>query len=85
MSMARFKTQPKPQEAAVVRPSLAEQIRAAQAAATEFVERKVQEIKDSPEGELLPIEWLRLNIRATTRANGCACKAALALLDEKKQ
>lgn len=82
----RIKTQRRPQSAPDKGRSLADQIRAAQAAAAEFVERKVQEIKDSPEGESLPIEWLRQNLRATTRAGGCSCKAALVLLDrEKKQ
>jgi hypothetical protein len=80
--MLRKTTKPRaPEPAPAASPSLKEQIIAAQVAATEFVERKVQEIKDSPEGELLPIDWLRLNIRATTRAGGCACKAALSLLD----
>jgi hypothetical protein len=61
--------------------SLADQLRAAQAAAEEFIQKEVQRIKDSPEGASLPIAWLASNIRATTRAGGCHCKCALALLD----
>jgi hypothetical protein len=82
--MARFKTQSQPQEAADKRPSLADQLRAAQAAAEEFIQKEVQRIKNSPEGETLPIAWLAANIRATTRANECHCKCALALLEKEK-
>jgi hypothetical protein len=81
VKLLKAKSQPQPQSAPDKGRSLADQIRAAQAAAAEFVESKVQEIKDSPEGELLPIDWLRMNIRATTRAGGCACKAALSLIN----
>jgi hypothetical protein len=65
--------------------SLADKIRATCAEAEAYIESRVQEIKDSPEGELLPISWLALNIRATTKANGCHCKCALALIDQEKK
>ena len=80
------KSQPKPEVLDKPGTSLADQLRAAQAAAEEFIQKEVQRIKDSPEGATLPIAWLASNIRATTRAGGCHCKCALALLDrEKKQ
>ena len=74
----KFKTKPAPVEAPEV--LLAAQIRAAQAAAAEVVEAHAQAIKSSPEGASLPIDWLRMNIRATTFAGACDCKVALALL-----
>jgi hypothetical protein len=85
MNMARFKTQPQPQSTPDKGRSLEEQIIAARDAAAEFVEARVQEIKGSPEGSALPLDWLRMNLRATTRAGQCSCKAALVLLDEAKK
>jgi hypothetical protein len=73
-----------PQKEASSDASLADQIKQARNEAAEFVERKVQELKNSPEGQSLPIEWLRQNLRATTRAGGCSCKAALVLLEKEK-
>jgi hypothetical protein len=32
---------------------------------------------------LLPITWIRSNVRAMTRSGGCDCKAALALLEKE--
>jgi hypothetical protein len=69
-----------PKEAPTVGPSLADQIRAAQAAAEEFIESKVQEIKNSPDGQSLPISWLRQNIFAVHKARGCSCRCALSLM-----
>jgi hypothetical protein len=73
-----------PQKEASSDASLADRIKQARNEAAEFVERKVQELKNSPEGQSLPIEWLRQNLRATTRAGGCSCKAALVLLEKEK-
>jgi hypothetical protein len=73
-----------PQKEASSDASLADRSKQARNEAAEFVERKVQELKNSPEGQSLPIEWLRQNLRATTRAGGCSCKAALVLLEKEK-
>jgi hypothetical protein len=78
-----LKKKPKEPEAAP-EPSLADRIRATCAEAEAYVEQRAREIKSRPEGQLLPLDWIRLNVRATTRAGGCHCKAALALLEEKK-
>jgi hypothetical protein len=83
MNMARFK--PQPQSAPDNGRSLAERIKETCAAAEQYIETRVAELKDAPEGKSLPIDWLRLNIRATTRANGCHCKCALALLEKDKK
>jgi hypothetical protein len=81
--MIKFKKQAKPVETQV---SLADEIKAVCEKAEQYIEKRVEQLKNSEEGRSLPVEWLRLNIRATTRAGGCHCKCALALLDrEKKQ
>jgi len=66
-------------------PSLAERIKAARAEAEAFIESKVRELKASPDACQLPIDWIRLNLRATTRGGGCHCRVALALLEENKK
>lgn len=81
--MARFKPQPQ-KEAAPAAVSLADRIKETCSLAEQYIQSRVQQIKDSPEGETLPISWLALNIRATTKAGGCHCKCALALLEKDK-
>jgi hypothetical protein len=61
----------------------ADRIKQARDEAAEFVESKVRELKNSPEGRELPIDWLRANLRATNRTGSCDCKLALALLGPK--
>jgi hypothetical protein len=77
MKLLKAKSQPQQKEAAPA-VSLADKIRATCAEAEAYIEKRVQQIKDSPKGEALPISWLALNTRATTKAGGCHCKCALA-------
>lgn len=81
------KSQPQQETPPAFQPkgSLPDRIRAAVAEAEAFVESKVQELKASPEGATLPIDWLRHNIYATARARGCHCRCALALIDQEKK
>jgi hypothetical protein len=65
-------------------PSLADQINAAKARAAQVVEAEAQRIKASEEGRQLPIDWIRLNIRAIARAGSCDCKCALSILSERE-
>jgi hypothetical protein len=67
----------------VVPPSLAAQIRAAQARAAQVVEAEAQRIKNSEEGRILSIDWIRMNVRALARAGSCDCKCALSLLEKQ--
>jgi hypothetical protein len=69
-----------PEPAPAASPALEEQLRAAQAAASEVIEAEAQKIKSSPDGAPLPIDWIRANIRATTRGGRCNCATALAIL-----
>jgi hypothetical protein len=84
--MIKFKkpASPKQEEDPSGSSSLAAQIRAAQNRAAQVIESEAQRIKKSPEGELLPIDWIRLNIRAIARAGSCDCKCALSLLEDQK-
>lgn len=70
--------QPKPAEAPV---SLAERIKQARAEAEEFIESKVSELKASPDGAILSVDWLRMNLRALNGGH-CDCKVALSLLEK---
>jgi hypothetical protein len=80
--MIKLKKQQPKQEAAPVAVSLADRIKETCAEAEQYIEKRIEQLKDSDEGRSLPIDWLRLNIRATTRAGGCHCKCALALLEK---
>jgi hypothetical protein len=81
MIKTKAKSQPQP-GASSEASDLATRIKKTCAEAQAYIESKVTELKDAPEGKSLPIDWLRLNIRATTRAGGCHCKCALALLEK---
>ena len=61
--------------------ALAARLERARAEAEAFIESKVQELKASEEGRLLPIDWLRQNLRALNGGH-CDCKVALALLEK---
>jgi hypothetical protein len=73
-----------PQKEASSDASLAEQLRAARQAAEAFIEAEAQRIKASPDGQSLPISWLRSNIFAVHKAHGCACRCALSLMSSGK-
>jgi hypothetical protein len=78
MAKATTKAQPEPQL------SLADQIRAAQQAAEELIEREAQKIKASRDGARLPIDWIRLDIRTRMKGGQCHCRCALNLLERDK-
>jgi hypothetical protein len=59
---------------------LAERIKSARAEAEAFIDAKTQELKNSPDGQILPVGVLRQMI---TRHSGCACAVALNLLEPK--
>jgi hypothetical protein len=61
--------------------SLAEQLRAAQAAAEEYVESVA--LKEKAASPLQPLEWHRLNLRL--RFGRSALDCALALIDQEKK
>jgi hypothetical protein len=75
---SKLKTKP---EALV--PSLADQLRAAQAAAEELIESEAQRIKSTVDAAGLPINWIRANLRARM-GGSCNCACALRLLETKK-
>jgi hypothetical protein len=64
--------------------SLADRIKKTCAEAEAFIEAKVQEEKAKPEGQSIPLPWLRQNIYAMHRARGCHCRCALSLLGKKE-
>jgi len=80
--MAKSKPQPKQEVVPTGTASLADQIRSAQARAAQVVEQEAQRIKASEEGRLIPIDFIRMNIRALARAGSCDCKCALSLLEK---
>jgi hypothetical protein len=80
--MIKLKTKQPQKE--VSEASLAERIRATCAEAEAYVEARVKEIKARPEGQSLPLDWLRQNAHAVAKARGCHCRCALSLLEEKK-
>jgi hypothetical protein len=59
---------------------LASRIKSARDEAEAFIDAKTQELKNSPDGALLPYGVLRQQI---TRHSKCACAAALNLLEPK--
>lgn len=59
--------------------TLAERIKETCAAAEQYV----AELKASPEGQSLPLDWIKQNIYATARAKGCHCRCALSLLEKE--
>ena len=79
--LRKAKTKSEPE--APPEPSLADRIKATCAEAEVLIQAKVDELKASPEGRLLPRDWLAMNLRAVNRSGGCSCKLALALLEEK--
>lgn len=75
----KVKTKPQPEASAEV--SLAEQLRAAQAAAEEYVEAVA--LREKAASPLQPLEWHRLNLRL--RFGRSACDCALALIDQEQK
>ena len=69
------KVQPAPE------PSLADQLRAAQQAAEDFIQNKVQELKVAH--PKLPIGWLEMDLRTRMRGGQCHCECVLNILGEK--
>jgi hypothetical protein len=81
--MIKFKKPAAPkQEAPAVGASLAARLEQARAEAGEFIEQKVRELKSLPEGQQLPVDWLRQNLRAL---NGgyCNCRVVLSILEKE--
>ena len=64
--------------------SLADRIKETCAAAEQYVESKVKALKASEEGRLLPIDWLRHDLRGRHGSHHCHCKVALSLLDQEQ-
>jgi hypothetical protein len=81
--MKLLKAKP-PQKEASTEVSLADRIKETCRLAEEYIETRVQQEKDKDEGRLIPISWLRQNIYAVHKANGCHCRCALSLLESKK-
>src|SRR5262245_49322510 len=69
-TMIKLKSKQQAKEAPVVGPSLAERLNQARAEAEAFIEAKVAELKASPEGQPLPIDWLRQDLR---KRHGGSC------------
>jgi hypothetical protein len=63
--------------------SLAEKIKNTQAEAEAFIERHVDGLKASPDGQLLPRDWLMLDTKL--QHGRCVCQCALSLTGDKKQ
>jgi hypothetical protein len=81
--MKLMKAKSQPQAAPQPGPSLADQLRAAQAAAEEYIEKVVQGLKR--EHTLLSVEWIAQDLRLKYGRNAVACALALLELEEKKQ
>jgi hypothetical protein len=64
---------------------LATRIRQTCYAAQQYIDSRVDALKASEEGKILPRDWLALNLRAVTRGGGCNCKVVLELLEKEKQ
>jgi len=62
--------------------SLADRIRATCAEAEALIEQRVAELKASPEGKFLPIDWLRQDLR-NRNGGHCHCRVALSLLEKE--
>ena len=60
--------------------SLADQIRAAQQAAEDFIQSKVRELKVAH--PKLPIGWLEMDLRHRMKGGSCNCKCVLNILGE---
>jgi hypothetical protein len=78
----KIKSAPKPVVALERGRPLAERLEQARAEAGEFIEQKVRELKASPDAASLPVDWIRMNLRAL---NGwaCNCRVALSLLEKE--
>ena len=64
---------------APVAPSLADRIKETCGLAEQYIESKVRELKATPDAALLPIDWLRQDLK-TRHGGNCSCRVALALL-----
>jgi hypothetical protein len=81
MKVKLLKAKSQPQAAPVVGPSLAEQLRAAQAAAEEYIESVAQ--KEKAASPLQPLEWHRLDIRLRFGRSAVDCALKLLEVEEK--
>jgi hypothetical protein len=75
------KSQPQP-EAPEVGPSLQERIQQIMDEAGAILEAEAQRRKATPDGQGLPIDWIRANARSLSGGN-CNCKCALRILEKK--
>jgi hypothetical protein len=80
MKFLKTKSAPKP-VVALERGPLAEKLKEACAAAEEYIETIAA--KQKAEAPTIPLDWHRMNLRL--RYGKCACKCALALLDQEKE
>ena len=62
--------------------TLADKINQARQEARDFIEAKVRELKAAPDGQLLPIDWIRQNLYAVNHVK-CECKLAQKLIEEQ--
>jgi hypothetical protein len=81
--MIKLKTK-QPQKEVSSEASLADRIKETCDAAKQYIESRVRQEKASPDGQSLPLDWLRQNIYAVHKARGCHCRCAISLLSEKK-
>jgi hypothetical protein len=72
----------KAQPAEAPTPSLAERIRAIRDECEKIIEAEVQRVK-ATDGQGLPIDWLRQDLRARTGGH-CDCRCALKLMEPKQ-
>ena len=81
-TMIKLKSkQPKPVEAPVAEPSLVDRVNDAIAAAEAYIDAEVAKLRNGPDGHLVPAPVYR---QLLTKGSGCACKAALRLMEEKR-
>jgi len=79
MIKTKAKSQPQPE---APKASLAERITQARAEAEAFIESKVRELKASPDAAMLPIDWLRQDLRKR-HGGSCNCRCALSLMENE--
>jgi hypothetical protein len=81
MKLLTKKPQPKQEVSAKPEASLADRIREIISEAEAAIESEVLRIK-ATDGQSLPIDWLRADLRTRTGGN-CDCRCALKLLEGK--
>ena len=77
-----IKVKAKQQPVRAEQPSLADRIKAVCAEAEALIQRRVDELKASHEGKLLPRDWLEQDLRKRL-GGACQCRVALRLLEDE--